>query len=114
MITAFVDQEVAMRQRSRRKLPAVAVRSFLRLLVFRGDSRPGCEAAALAPPQWQHASLLSRLTPEDVERVLAVSQDSTASSLRNRAMLLLLARRGRRAQDVISLGLDDSDWADGR
>jgi len=114
MITAFVAQEVAMRQRSSRKLPAVAVRSFLRFLVFRGDIRPGFEAAALSPPQWQYASLPLRLTPENVERVLAVYQESTASSLRNRAMLLLLARLGLRAQDVISLGLDDIDWADGR
>lgn len=71
-ITAFVRQESAWRQRSSRQLPAVAVRSFLRFLVFRGAIRPGLEAAAPAPPQWRHASLPSRLTPEDVERVLAV------------------------------------------
>jgi site-specific recombinase XerD len=114
MITAFVGQEAAMRQNSGRQLPAVAVRSFLRFLVFRGEIRPGFEAAAPSPPQWQHAALPSRLTPEEVERVLAVYQDGTASSLRNRAMLLLLARLGLRTQDVISLCLDDIDWADGR
>jgi site-specific recombinase XerD len=113
-ITAFVGQESAWRQRSSRQLPAVAVRSFLRFLVFRGALRPGLEAAAPAPPQWQHASLPSRLTPEEVERVLAVYHDDTASSLRNRAMLLLLARLGLRTQDVISLCLDDIDWAAGR
>ena len=114
MITTFVTQEATRRQGAGRKLPAVAVRSFLRFLVFRGAIRPGLEAAALAPPQWRHAALPSRLTPEDVERVLAVYHDGTASSLRNRAMLLLLARLGLRAQDVISLCLDDIDWADGR
>ena len=114
MITAFVGQESAWRQRSSRQLPAVAVRSFLRFLVFRGAIRPGLEAAAPTPPQWRHASLPSRLTPEEVERVLAVYHDDTASSLRNRAMLFLLARLGLRTQDVISLRLDDIDWADGR
>ena len=113
-ITAFVGQESVWRQRSSRQLPAVAVRSFLRFLVFRGAIRPGLEAAAPAPPQWRHASLPSRLTPEEVERVLAVYHDDTASSLRNRAMLLLLARLGLCTQDVISLRLDDIDWADGR
>ena len=49
-----------------------------------------------------------------MERVLAVYHDGTASSRRNRAMLLLLARLGLRAQDVISLCLDDIDWAEGR
>ena len=45
---------------------------------------------------------------------MAVYHDGTASSLRNRAMLLLLARLGLRAQDVITLCLDDIDWANGR
>ncbi len=114
MITTFVGQEATGRQGAGRKLPSVAVRSFLRFLVFRGAIRAGLEAAALAPPHWRHAALPPRLTPGDVERVLAVYHDGTASSRRNRAMLLLLARLGLRAQDVISLCLDDIDWADGR
>jgi site-specific recombinase XerD len=114
MITTFVGQEAMGRQGAGRKLPSVAVRSFLRFLVFRGAIRAGLEAAALAPPHWRHAALPPRLTPEDVERVLAVYHDGTPSSRRNRAMLLLLARLGLRAQDVISLCLDDIDWADGR
>jgi site-specific recombinase XerD len=114
MITAFVGQESAWRQRSSRQLPAVAVRSFLRFLVFRGAIRPGLEAAALSPRQWRQAALPSRLTPEEVERVLAVYHEGTAHSRRNRAMLFLLARLGLRGQDVISLRLDDIDWANGR
>jgi integrase/recombinase XerD len=114
MITTFVTHEAMRRQGAGRKLPSVAVRSFLRLLVFRGVISAGLEAAALAPPQWRYAALPPRLTPEDVERVLAVYHGSTPSSRRNRAMLLLRARLGLRTQDVISLGLDDIDWADGR
>jgi integrase/recombinase XerD len=114
MITAFVRQAAAARQHSGRKQPAVAVRSFLRFLVFRGEIRPGLEAAVLSPPQWKYASLPVRLTPEEVERVLAAYQDGTAIGLRNHAMLVLLARLGLRAQDVVSLRLNDIDWADGR
>lgn len=114
MITAFVSQEATTRQRDGRKYPAIAVRSFLRFLVFRGELRPGLEAAAPAPPQWRYASLPSRLRPEDVARVLAVYQDGAASSLRNHAMLLLLARLGLRGQDVLSLCLDDIAWANAR
>ena len=114
MITTFVTHEATRRPGAGRKLPSVAVRSCLRFLVFRGAIRTGLEAAALAPPQWRHAALPPRLLPEDVERVLAVYHDGTASSRRNRAMLLLLARLGLRAQDVIALCLDDIDWADGR
>jgi integrase/recombinase XerD len=114
MITAFVRQEAIRCQGAGRKLPGVAIRALLRFLVFRGEIRPGLEAAAPSPPQWRHASLPSRLTPEEVERVLAVSHDGSASSLRHRAMLMCLARLGLRAQDVIMLHLDDIDWADGR
>lgn len=110
MITAFVTQEAAKCQGYGRKVPSVAVRSFLRFLVFRGEIRSGLEAAAPAPPQWKHASLPPRLTSEEVERVLAVYPGDTATSRRNRAMLLLLARLGLRAQEVVALCLDDIDW----
>jgi site-specific recombinase XerD len=110
MITEFVTQEAAKCQGYGRKMPSVGVRSFLRFLVFRGEIRPALEAAAPTPPQWKHASLPPRLTSEEVERVLAVYPDDTATSRRNRAMLLLLARLGLRAQEVVALCLDDIDW----
>jgi integrase/recombinase XerD len=110
IITEFVSQEAAKCRGYGRKTPSVAVRSFLRFLVFRGEIRPGLEAAAPTPPQWRHAALPPRLTSEEVERVLAVYPDDTATSRRNRAMLLLLARLGVRAQEVVALCLDDIDW----
>lgn len=113
-ITTFVRQEAATRRNAGRKQPAVALRSFLRFLVFRGVSRPGLEAAAPSPPQWKYASLPVRLTPTDVARLLTVSQDASAIGLRNRAILFCLARLGLRAQDVVLLRLDDIDWAEGR
>jgi site-specific recombinase XerD len=114
MITTFVSQEAAMRRGAGRKLPAVAVRSFLRFLVFRGEIQPGLEAAAPLPPQWKQSSLPSRLGPEEIERVLAVYQDGNAIGLRDRAILFLLARLGLRAQDVTLMCLDDIDWVEGR
>lgn len=113
-ITAFVSRAASQRRNAGRKLPGVAVRSFLRFLVFRGDLRPGLEAAAPSPPQWKYASLPSRLPPEDVERVLGVYHDSSTISVRNRAILFLLARLGLRAQEVVSLYFEDIDWAAGR
>src|SRR5262249_60867445 len=97
-----------------RKPGGGGVRSFLRFLVFRGAIRPGLEAAAPSPPQWKHASLPSRLAPEDMARVLTVYHDGSAIGMRNRAILLCLARLGLRAQDVVLLRFDDIDWAEGR
>jgi len=113
-ITTFVRQEAATRRNAGRKQPAVAIRSFLRFLVFRGAIRPGLEAAAPSPPQWKYASLPSRLTPTDVERVLTVSHEGSAIGLRNHAILCCLARLGLRAQDVVLLRFDDVHWAEGR
>jgi integrase/recombinase XerD len=90
MITTFVRQAAARRRGAGRKLPAVAVRSFLRFLVFRGEIQPGMEAAAPLPPQWKQSALPSRLGPEEIEQVLAVYQEGTASGLRDRAILYLL------------------------
>src|SRR4029453_11518924 len=89
MITAFVSQEAAKCQGYGRKTPSVAVRSFLRFLVFRGEIRPGLEGAAPIPPQGRPTSLPPRLPSEDVERVVAVYPDDTATNRRNRALLLL-------------------------
>src|SRR6266581_3902061 len=75
---------------------------------------PGLEAAAPSPPQWKYASLPSRLTPTDVERVLTVSHEGSAIGLRNHAILCCLARLGLRAQDVVLLRFDDVHWAEGR
>jgi integrase len=50
------------------------------------------------------------LTPEEVERVIAATDRSTARGCRAYAMLLLLARLGLRAGEVAALELDDIRW----
>lgn len=113
-ISDFVRHEAACRHGYGRKAPSVAIRSFLRFLVFQGEIRAGLEAAAPAPPQWTHMALPVRLTPEEVERVVSVYRDGADRNLRNYAMLLLLARLGLRAGEVIALRLEDIDWFEGR
>jgi len=46
----------------------------------------------------------------DVERVLATYDDPTPSHLRDRAILVLLARLGLRAHEIVTLSLEDIDW----
>jgi len=114
IITEFIRQEVSGRQRYGRNAPSVAVRSFLRFLVSQGEIQPGLEAAAPSPSQWTHEALPVRLTPEEVERLLAVYQEGMPNHLRHHAILLLLARLGLRAGEIIALCLDDIDWFEGR
>lgn len=112
-ITTLVHQEVRTKQGAGRQMPAIAIRALLRFLVFRGELRPGFEAAVLSPRQWTHATLPQHLTAEEVERVLATHTGDTPKDLRNRAILLLLARLGLRSHEVAALHLEDIDWQAG-
>ncbi|WP_244464251.1 tyrosine-type recombinase/integrase [Bradyrhizobium japonicum] len=46
----------------------------------------------------------------DVETLIATCDQTTATGVRDRAILLLLARLGLRAGDILSLRLTDVDW----
>jgi integrase len=48
-----------------------------------------------------------------VERVIAACDRSTSRDIRDKAIVLLLARLGLRAGDVANLQLDDIDWSPG-
>ncbi|HGO6126425.1 tyrosine-type recombinase/integrase [Burkholderia cepacia] len=63
--------------------------------------------------QWKYASLPVHLTVAETEHVLGAVLDGGAHELRNRAMLLVLARVGVRACELTHLMLDDIDWVKG-
>jgi site-specific recombinase XerD len=95
------------------KMMVTALRSFFRFLFLNGQTKSDLAGAVPSVPDWRLAQLPKYLTPEEVERVVhAYEQDSPAAP-RNRAILLLLARLGLRAGEVISLELDDVDWRAG-
>jgi site-specific recombinase XerD len=50
------------------------------------------------------------LQSDEVERVIASCDPATPVGRRDRAILLLLARLGLRAGDIVQLRLDDLDW----
>ena len=112
-ISDFVQQEASTRTGGGRKLVSAGVRAVLRFLVFCGDRPPGVEAAAPTQRQWTHAALPNRLTMEDVERVLAAYAAPIPQHLRNRAIILLLARLGLRAHEIVTLHFEDIDWREG-
>jgi site-specific recombinase XerD len=64
-------------------------------------------------PHWKYASLPVRLTADHIERLLGASLDGGVHELRNRAMLMILARMGLRARELTQLMLDDLDWSAG-
>lgn len=87
-----------------------ALRMFLRFLIARGDCPVGVEAAIPTLAHWRLATLPRYLQPEEVERVIASCDRSSPVGRRDQAILLLLARLGLRAGDIVHLRLTDIDW----
>jgi site-specific recombinase XerD len=59
---------------------------------------------------WRLAALPRYLAAADVDRIINACDATTAVGLRDRAVLLLLARLGLRSGDVRHLRMDDLDW----
>ena len=59
------------------------------------------------------SSVPCTLSPAQVHQLLRASKGAKALERRNRAVLLLLARLGLRAGEIVQLRLDDINWRDG-
>jgi site-specific recombinase XerD len=112
-LAGFVQNEAARLKRNGRDAPGVAMRAFVRYLIFLGVVRDGLQGAIPQRPRWRHVALPRYLPPTDVDRVVSGALDGTTRGRRNHAILLLLARTGLRAHEVAELSLDDIDWREG-
>jgi site-specific recombinase XerD len=90
-----------------------SLRAFLRYLNFRGESRDDLALAIPAVAHWRLSRLPQCLSAEEVERLIAACDGPDPGRLRDRAIVLMLARLGLRAGDVAHLGLADIDWNSG-
>jgi site-specific recombinase XerD len=95
------------------KMMVTALRSFFRFLFLSGQTASDLAGAVPTVPQWRSAELPKYLTPEEVERVISACQRDNRADSRDRAIILLLARLGLRAGEVLALELDDVDWRAG-
>jgi integrase/recombinase XerD len=87
-----------------------AVRMFLRFLIAEGKCAAALEGSIPVLAHWRLSSLPRYLQSDDVERVIASCDPATPAGKRDRAILLLLARLGLRAGDIVQLRLGDVDW----
>ena len=90
------------------------VRCFLRYLAAQRRCSTDLVQAVPKVPTWKLAKLPCYLPHDDVERLIAACDRQSSVKMRDRAMLLLLARLGLRAGDVVGLRLGDLDWEEGR
>jgi site-specific recombinase XerD len=91
-----------------------ALRSFLRYLRFRGDVQVDLGSCIPGIARWSLATLPKYLTATQVQRVLGSCNRKTPVGRRDYAILLILARLGLRAIEVVELSLDDIDWETGQ
>jgi integrase/recombinase XerD len=110
-IIEFVRGQVAHLRPPGLKCVVTAMRSFLRYGQFRGDVAGELVAAVPAVATWATTPALPlAISPDHAQRAIDSCDLGTAIGLRDRAILLILARLGLRANEVITLQLGDCDW----
>lgn len=108
-LRAFVLDRARPHGIERAKSIVVAVRAFMRFLSATGRCPAGMEYALPGFASWRLSSVPRFLAAEDVERVVN-SCTGHVFELRDRAVLLLLARLALRASEVAQLKFSDIDW----
>lgn len=112
-VSRFIRNHAPGLSPKRAGLMVSALRSFFRYLRHRGDI--AIDLAACVPPiaNWQFSSLPKFLQSHQIQQVLGQCDRRTARGRRDYAILLLLARLGLRACEIVSLTLDDIHWQTG-
>jgi len=112
-LNAFVLRRTRQVRPRRAKLTVTALRSFCQFLRFRGDLTQDLTGAILTVPNWRLTSVPPSLTPQEVRRLLRQCDQRTPTGQRNFTILLILARLGLRASEIMLMTLDDIDWEAG-
>jgi len=113
IIRSFLFKRAKGRSSEYVRLLAISLRSFVRFLHLRGKIGGDLTTAVPTVRKWSQTGVPKKLTPDEVERVLAVPDRKTATGRRDYAILLLLARLGLRAGEVITLQTSDLYWRSG-
>src|SRR5215470_4552078 len=97
----------------RAQLMTTSFRSFFRFLFQKGELHADLAASVPTVAAWRLSTVPKYLTRREVERLLKACDRRTAVGRRDYAILLLLARLGLRAGEVVRLQLEDIDWRAG-
>jgi site-specific recombinase XerD len=113
-VTKFLQDRARQLSPGRAKLLVTALRSFLRYLRFRGKISVNLSECVPPVAAWTLSTVPKFLPVGTVQRILDHCARDTRDGKRNYAVLLLLARLGLRACEIVALSLDDIDWDNGR
>jgi integrase/recombinase XerD len=109
-VIAYVQGQVKYLHLARAKMMVTALRSFLRYLLYCGAVKRDLAAAVPTVANWSMASIPRAISVEHAQAALASCNRHSATGSRDYAILLLLARLGLRAGEIVALKLEDIDW----
>ena len=112
-IAAFLQQVMTRTPPLRDKTLSSHLRNFFRYLFQAGKTATNLATGILSVAQRYGARLPRHLTSDEVETLLKAIRTDSLSGRRNYAMVLLIARLGLRAPEVIAVQIDDIDWRAG-
>jgi integrase len=113
-VTAFIQQHAHDHGPFYARHLVRATRSFLRYLYYKGLVDTDLSLAVPKVARWRLSTLPKHLPAAQVRQVLRHCDRKTALGRRDYAILLLLARLGLRAGEVVKLRLEDIDWENAR
>ena len=109
----FIAQETSRVSPASAGSAATALRGYLRFRAFEGDRVAHLMPVIASPACWRLAPLPQTLSCAEVEQLLDAFPPELPSRLRSYAIVRCLVDLGLRSREVISLDLDDIDWAGG-
>ena len=113
-VRSYVIEECKSLTPARRLVFVRALRMFMRFLVATGRCRSHLDRSVPSMPHWRLSALPRYLDEDVIERLISSRSTKTLTGVRDRAVLLLLARLALRAGEVRGLCLLDLDWARGQ
>ena len=109
LIRDVLHRNIERRSRSYAPVLTSTIRMYLRFLASEARVPSGLVAAVPRVPRRLLSNLPHYIAGDEMERAIATCSDD-ATGLRDRAILLLLARLALRPQDIKDLRLADVDW----
>lgn len=89
------------------------LRALLRFLHVRGFTARSLAESVPGVAGWRETTIPPTMPQADIEALLADCDGSTLDGVRDRAIMLLLARLGLRSIEIARLQIDDLDWRGG-
>jgi len=112
-VTRFVSRHAHALSPGRVKVMLTALRSFFRVLRLTGETALDLASSVLSVADWRLARVPQGIPAAPVTQILHYCDQQTLVGQRDYTILLLLARLGLRAGEVVGLTLDDLDWEAG-